>query len=578
MEQYELIIRNGEIVDGSGAPSFRGDIAVRGGLIAAIAPHIDAAAEREIEAGGMLVTPGFVDVHTHYDGQATWDSHLNPSSNLGSTTVVMGNCGVGFAPCRPEDRQVLVQLMEGVEEIPGTALAEGLPWTWESFPEFLDVLASKPRDIDVAALLPHGPLRVYVMGERGVNRETASQEDIASMKVLMEEGMRAGAVGFSTSRTLVHLSSSGEHIPTYQAASSELKQLGESLSGEQGHVFQFISDWVDADEEFSILRETSAKTGARGTFTLLLIDTTLMGIENDPDMWRKQLARIDQAQQEGLDIRGQVLSRPLGIIMGHPASMSSFYRRPTLLGLADLPWDEKIASLRDSATKAQILAEENDNPHIFVQLLNKQYANMYPMEDPIEYLPTPENSVAARAQREGRDPQEWLYDFFLGNNGNNLVYIPAANFSAEVIPQLLRHPHTVSALGDGGAHVGSICDTSANIYLLTKWVREKKVIELSEGIKMLTRQPAELYSLYDRGLIAKGMKADLNIIDFDRLQLRTPHIVHDLPAGGKRFLQDADGIIATLVSGQVIYRDGKPTGALPGQLVRGNQADPRAGI
>ena len=335
MEDYDLIIRNGEIVDGSGAPPFSGDIAVSDGLIAAIAPHIEARATREIEAGGMLVTPGFVDVHTHYDGQATWDSHLTPSSNLGSTTVVMGNCGVGFAPCRPQDREVLVQLMEGVEEIPGTALAEGLPWTWESFPEFLDVLAAKPRDIDVAALLPHGPLRVYVMGERGVNREPASQQDIARMKVLLEEGMQAGAVGFSTSRTLVHLSSSGEHIPTYQAASSELKQLGESLSGEQGHVFQFISDWVDADEEFSILRETSAKTGARGTFTLLLIDTTLMGIENDPDMWRKQLARIDQAQHEGLDIRGQVLSRPLGIIMGHPASMSSFYRRPTFLGLAD---------------------------------------------------------------------------------------------------------------------------------------------------------------------------------------------------------------------------------------------------
>lgn len=578
MEDYDLIIRNGEIVDGSGAPPFSGDIAVSDGLIAAIAPHIEARAAREIEAGGMLVTPGFVDVHTHYDGQATWDSHLTPSSNLGSTTVVMGNCGVGFAPCRPQDREVLVQLMEGVEEIPGTALAEGLPWTWESFPEFLDVLAGKPRDIDVAALLPHGPLRVYVMGERGVNREPASQQDIARMKVLLEEGMQAGAVGFSTSRTLVHLSSSGEHIPTYQAASSELKQLGESLSGEQGHVFQFISDWVDADEEFSILRETSAKTGARGTFTLLLIDTTLMGIENDPDMWRKQLARIEQAQQEGLDIRGQVLSRPLGIIMGHPASMSSFYRRPTFLGLADLPWEEKIASLADPATKAQILQEENDNAHIFVQLLSKQYANMYPMEDPIEYLPSPEESVAARAQREGRDPQEWLYDFFLGNDGNKLVYIPAANFSAEIIPQLLCHPHTVSALGDGGAHVGSICDTSANIYLLTKWVREKKLIELTEGIKMLTRQPAELYSLYDRGLIAKGMKADLNIIDFDRLQLHTPHIVHDLPAGGKRFLQNADGILATLVSGEVIYRDGEPTGALPGQLVRGNQADPRASI
>jgi N-acyl-D-amino-acid deacylase len=578
MATYDLIIRNGEIVDGSGRPPFHGDIAVSDGLIAAVAPRIDATAGNEIDAAGMLLTPGFVDVHTHYDGQATWDSHLAPSSNLGTTTVVMGNCGVGFAPCRAADRQVLVQLMEGVEEIPGTALAEGLPWTWETFPQFLDVLDGKPRDIDVAALLPHGPLRVYVMGERGVNRETANRQDIARMKALLEEGMQAGAVGFSTSRTLLHLSSSGQHVPTYQAASSELKQLGEALSGERGNVFQFISDWVNPEEEFSILRETSAITGAKGTFTLLLIDTTQMGIENDPDMWRKQLARIDRAQEEGLDIRGQVLSRPIGIMMGHPASMSSFYRRPTFLGLADLPWDKKIARLRDPEIKAKILSEENDNPHIFVHLLNTQYGSMYPLQEPIEYLPAPEDSVAARAKREGRDPQEWLYDFLLGNNGNNLVYIPAANFSPEIIPQLLRHPHTVAALGDGGAHVGSICDTSANIYLLTKWVREKKLIGLADGIKMLTREPAELYSLYDRGLIVKGMKADLNIIDFDRLQLRTPHIVHDLPAGGKRFLQDADGILATLVSGEVIYRNGEPTGALPGRLVRGKQADPRGGI
>jgi N-acyl-D-amino-acid deacylase len=577
MNQYDLIIRNGEIFDGSGGPSFHGDIAIRDGLIAEVAPAIEGAATEEIDAGGMQVTPGFVDVHTHYDGQATWDAHLAPSSNLGATTVVMGNCGVGFAPCRPTDRQVLIQLMEGVEEIPGSALAEGLPWTWESFPEFLDVLASKPRDIDVAALLPHGPLRVYVMGKRGTDREAATQDDIEKMKELMAEGLAAGAVGFSTSRTLVHLSSSGEHVPTYEAASSELKQLGEALSGDQGHVFQFISDWVDPDEEFSILRETSAKTGAKGTFTLLVIDTTMLGIENDPDMWRKQLGRIEKAQQEGLDIRGQVLSRPLGIIMGHPASMSGFYRRPTFLGLKDLPWDEKIARPKEPGIKAKILEEENDNPHIFVQLLKTQYANMYPMEDPIEYLPSPDDSVAARARRENREAEEWLYDFFLGNNGNNLVYIPAANFSEEAIPQLLSHPYTVAALGDGGAHVGSICDTSANIYLLTKWVREKQLIALTEGIRMLTRQPAELYSLNDRGLLAQGMKADINIIDFNRLQLHTPHIVHDLPAGGSRFLQNADGIAATLVSGKVIYHNGEATGALPGQLIRGQQSDPRAG-
>jgi N-acyl-D-aspartate/D-glutamate deacylase len=571
MTEYDLVIRNGEIYDGSGTAPYRGDVAIRDGLIAAVGERVSGTGAEEIDAAGNLVTPGFVDVHTHYDGQATWDSHLNPSSNLGATTVVMGNCGVGFAPCRPADRDVLVQLMEGVEEIPGTAMAEGLPWTWESFPEFLDELESRPRDIDVAALLPHGPLRVYVMGERGLNREPANDEDIARMKTLLAEGLDAGAVGFSTSRTLVHLSSTGEHVPTYRAATSELKQLGEALSGDKGHVMQFISDWEDPEEEFGILRETSAKTGARGTFTLLQVDVERLGVDVAAATWEKQLKRIEQAQQDGLDIRGQVISRPVGIMMGHTASMSSFYRRPSFLALEELPWEEKIARLMDPDVKARILSEENDNPHVFVQLLASNYHMFFPMEEPIEYLPADEDSVAARAVREGRDPQEWLYDYLLGNDGRNLIYIPVVNADERVIPELLGHPYTVAALGDGGAHVGSICDTSSNIYLLTKWVREKGVFDLAQGIRMLTRQPAELYSLNDRGLIAVGMKADINIIDFKRLQLRTPHIVRDLPAGGKRFLQNADGLLATLVSGQVIYRDGEATGALPGRLVRGRQ-------
>jgi len=575
MTQFDLIIRNGEIFDGSGKGSFTGDIAIKDGLIEQIEASVSARANREIDATGMIVTPGFVDVHTHYDGQATWDSHLNPSSNLGATTVVMGNCGVGFAPCRMEDRGALIQLMEGVEEIPGSVLAEGLPWTWESFPEFLDTLEGKSRDIDVAVLLPHGPLRVYVMGERAINRESATPDDIHKMKVLLEEGVNAGAVGFSTSRTLLHLSSTGENVPTYQAATTELKQLGASLCGDRGHVFQLISDWDDPQEEFNILRETSANTGAKGTFTLLVIDYAMLGMKHDIGLWREHIARIEDAQSNGLDIRGQVISRPVGILMGHPASMSSFYKRPTFLSLAELPWDEKIQKLKDPDVRQKILAEENESPHIFVQLLNSRFEQMYPMEDPLEYLPSAEDSVAARAALDDVDPQEWLYDFFLGNNGQNLVYIPAANFAEDVIPQLLRHPYTVAALGDGGAHVGSICDASANIYLLTKWVREKKVIELAEGIHMLTRQPAELYSLDDRGLIATGMKADINIINFEQLKLNTPHIVHDLPAGGKRFLQSVDGLLATIVSGQVIYENGEATGALPGKLIRGQQTDPR---
>ena len=566
MAEYDLIIRKGEVFDGSGGPSARLDVAIRDGIIARVAPSIEGSADRVVDADDRIVTPGFVDVHTHYDGQATWDSHLNPSSNLGTTTIVMGNCGVGFAPCKPEDHEVLVQLMEGVEEIPGSAMDEGLPWNWESFPEFLDALEAKPRDIDVAALLPHGPLRVYVMGERAVNREPATADDIEKMKALIREGIEAGAVGFSTSRTLVHRSSTGDFIPTYKAATEELKALGASLSGEKGSVFQMISDWEDADDEFSILQEIAERTGAKGTFTLLDLAPT-------PNLWHEQLKRIENAQASGLDIRGQVISRPVGILMGHPASMHTFYARPAYKALANLPWDEKIRKLRDPEVKAQILTEESERPHVFVQIFEKRFRNMYPLEDPIEYLPKPETSVAAMAERDNREPSEWLYEYLLGNNGNNLVYIPAANFS-ENIPDLLTHPHTVSALGDGGAHVGSICDTSANVYVLTKWVKDRKRIELAQAINMLCRQPAELYSLHDRGLIAEGMKADVNVIDFQALKLHTPHIVHDLPAGGRRFLQNADGIDLTVKAGEVIFENGEATGALPGRLIRGSRQVP----
>ena len=568
MSHYDLIIRNGQVVDGSGTGGRICDVAVSSGKISCLGKNIDATADREIDASDMLVTPGFVDVHTHYDGQATWDTHLNPSSSLGTTTVVMGNCGVGFAPCRAEDRNVLIKLMEGVEEIPETAMNEGLPWTWESFAEYLDCIESKPHDIDFAALVPHGPLRVYVMGERGVNREAATAADIENMRSLLADSLAAGGVGFSTSRTLVHRSATGDFVPTFEAASSELKQLGEALSGEAGHVFQFIADWKDPIDEFSILRETSLKTGAKGTFTLLDLDAT-------PSLWREHLDRIEAAQAEGLDIRGQVISRPVGILMGHQASMSPFYDRPTFKGLAMLPWDEKMAALGNADVKAKILGEANERPHIFVKIVMSRYDNMYVMDEPIDYLPSIDRSVVHLANAENREPEEWLYDYLLTDNGNSLIYIPAANFS-DNIPELLQHPHTIVALGDGGAHVGSICDASANLFVLTKWIKERKLLKLEQGINLLTRQPAEFYSLFDRGLIAEGMKADINIIDFDALALHTPHIVHDLPAGGKRLLQNANGIKATIVSGHVIYENGEATGALPGKLVRGKQSDPRS--
>ena len=560
MKHYDIVIKNGQIYDGTGNAPYHADIAIQDGKIAAIEPALTASAERTIDAEGKIVTPGFVDVHTHYDGQATWDNHLAPSSNLGTTTVVMGNCGVGFAPCRQEDHDVLIKLMEGVEEIPETAMSEGLPWDWESFPEYLDSLDKRPRDIDVAALLPHGPLRVFVMGQRAVNREPATEADIEAMKVLLKEGVDAGAVGFSTSRTLVHRSADGNLVPTYKAATRELKSLGESLSGQKGHVFQLISDWEDPQDEFSILKEVSEKTGAKGTFTLLHLD-------NEPDLWEEQLSMVESAQSEGLDIRGQVLSRPVGMMMGIPSSMNPFYRRPSYMALDDLPWETRLERLKDPETKAAILSEDNINPHIFVRIFNDRFDKMYPMEDPIEYLPDADQSVAARAEAAGEQPASWLYDFFLENDGKNLIYIPAANYNAD-IPRLLQHPFTVSALGDGGAHVGSICDTSANVYVLTKWVKKESKVELAKAIHLLTQQPASLYSLTDRGTLDVGKKADVNVIDIDRLQLKTPHIVHDLPAGGKRFLQNAEGLEATIVAGEITFLQGQPTGALPGKLVR----------
>jgi len=568
MADYDLIVRNGNVIDGSGAPMRVADVAVLDGKIAAVQTNIAGTTVKEVDATGKIVTPGFVDVHTHYDGQATWDSHLNPSSSLGTTTVVMGNCGVGFAPCRPDDRDVLIKLMEGVEEIPETVMNEGLPWAWESFGEFLDFVESKPHDIDVAALVPHGPLRVYVMGERGVNRETATAEDIAQMKVLLAESVKAGGVGFSTSRTLVHRSSTGAFVPTYEAATDELKQLGESLSGDEGHVFQLIADWREAEDEFGILRHTSEKTGAKGTFTLLDLDGT-------PTLWREHLDRIEDAQAHGLDIRGQVISRPVGIMMGHPASMSPFYDRPSFKALDNLDWDEKMKALQDPITKAKILNEANEDPHVFVKIVMNQFDNIYVLDDPIDYLPGPERCIASLAAADGRDQEEWLHDYLLTNNGQSLVYIPVANFS-ENIPEMLAHPNTVLALGDGGAHVGSICDTSANLYLLCKWVKEKALFSLEDAIHMLTRQAAELYSMKDRGLLQADMKADINIIDIEALKLHTPHIVFDLPAGGKRFMQNADGIEVTICAGEIIYEQGVATGALPGKLIRGQQRDPRA--
>ena len=564
MPQFDVLIRNGQVVDGTGKPPFIADIAIQSGRIAAIGKDLGTATA-EIDAGGLLVTPGFVDVHTHFDGQATWDERLWPTSQQGETTAVMGNCGVGFAPCRPQDRNTLIALMEGVEDIPDTALHEGLPWTWESFPEYLDALGQRRYDIDIAALLPHGPLRVYAMGERAVRREQATPEDLQLMQELVQQGLAAGAVGLSTSRTMAHRSKSGDFTPMYQAVSDELLQLGLSLRNQSNSVFQMISDFDNTEDEFSILTRVSQATGCAGTLSVIQYP-------HKPQLHRELLQHIAQANADGLCIMGQVLNRPVGVLMGFECSLNPFSCKPSYEALAQLPPTERINALREPATRQTILSEPDRNPHLFMEYFGHNYAGMYPWRgtEP-SYLPRPEESVQALADAAGIAPLEWMYDFMLGNDGQALVYLPMANYinnDCSALHELLKHPNTVPALGDGGAHVGTICDGSATTFLLTEWVRNRGLFKIEEAVRLLTQRPAALYGFGDRGTLQVGKLADINIIDLPALKILPPQIIRDLPAGGKRFLQSADGYRYTLKSGQITYRDGVATDALPGKLVR----------
>ena len=564
MPHFDMLICNGCVVDGTGAPPFVADVAVLDGRIAAIG-HLLGSAAQTIDATGLLVTPGFVDVHTHFDGQATWDQQLWPTSQQGVTTAVMGNCGVGFAPCRPEDRDTLIALMEGVEDIPDTALHEGLPWTWESFPEYLNALGERRYDIDIAALLPHGPLRVYAMGERAVRREPASEQDLQTMQQLVQQGLAAGAVGLSTSRTMAHRSKSGDFTPMYQAVSHELLQLGLSLKDYPNSVFQMISDFEDTEQEFSILSRVSQATGRASTLTVIQYPYR-------PQLHRELLQLITQANADGQRITGQVLNRPVGVLMGFECSLNPFSCKPSYEALAHLPPAERIHALGDPATRRRILSEQDRQPHLFMAYFGHNYAGMYPWQgDAPVYLPQPEDCVQAQADAAAVPPLEWLYDFMLGNNGQALVYLPMANYlnhDCSALHELLSHAHTVPALGDGGAHVGTICDGSATTFLLTEWVRERGLFSIESAVQRLTQRPAALYGFHDRGTLEAGKLADINLIDLQALKILPPQIVRDLPAGGKRFLQKAEGYRYTIKSGQITYRDGVATSALPGKLVK----------
>ena len=562
-----LVIRNGTIVDGTGGEPYQADLAITGDRITAIGGAIPQGTE-EIDATGKLVTPGFVDVHTHYDAQVTWSSRLSPSSWNGVTTVLLGNCGVGFAPCHPDQHDMLVKLMEGVEDIPEVVLTEGLPWTWHSFPDFLDTLGRNEYDVDVAAQVPHAALRVYVMGQRGADREPATEADRARMAELTAEGLRAGALGFSTSRTLNHRTLDGKHIPTLRAEEAELTAIAHAMRQEGAGWMQIVSDFEDQEGEFGLFRRLAEESTRPVTLTLLQSDVR-------PEGWRELLGQIAEANDAGLRITGQVRSRPTSVLLGFELSQNPFMRCESYMQIAHLPFEERMKSLRDPAFRARVLTEPFQGGRRASRV--QRWDRMFPLGDPPNYEPPPEDSVAARAAREGRTPEEVAYDLMLGDDGRAILYLPVTNYAAgnlDIVRDMIADPNTLLGLGDGGAHVGIMCDATATSYTLTHWTRDRPrggLFPVAWAIKRLSADNAHAIGLHDRGVLAAGKKADINIIDYDRLRLRSPRIVYDLPAGGKRLVQVTEGFEATIVSGAVVYRNGEATGALPGRLVRGQQ-------
>ncbi len=560
-----LVIRNGTIIDGTGGDPYEADLAVTDGKISAIGGTIPKATE-EIDARGKLVTPGFVDVHTHYDAQVTWSDRLSPSSWNGVTTILMGNCGVGFAPCHASQRDMLVRLMEGVEDIPEVVLTEGLPWNWHSFPDFLNALAARRYDVDIASQVPHAALRVYVMGQRGADREPATAEDRRRMAELTAEGLAAGALGFSTSRTLNHRTLDGKHIPTLRAEEAELTEIAHAMRDAGKGWMQIVSDFEDQDGEFGLFRRLADASARPVTITLLQSDAR-------PDGWRALLSQIKDANESGLRITGQIRSRPTSVLLGLELSQNPFMGRPSYKRIANLGFQERVKALRDPEFRARILAEAFEGSRRGRRVEN--WDRMFPLGDPPDYEPSADKSIAAQAAREGRTPEEVAYDLLLERDGKAILYLPVTNYAAgnlDVVHEMIADPNTLLGLGDGGAHVGIMCDATATSYTLTHWTRDRprgSLFPVSWIVKRLTADNANAIGLTDRGVLRTGMKADINILDYDRLRLRSPEIVYDLPAGGKRLVQRTEGFDATIVSGQVVYRNGDATGALPGRLVRG---------
>jgi len=578
---HDLVIRGGTVVDGTGAPGFTADVAVSNGIVTEIGRV--GAAQREIDADGALVTPGFVDMHTHFDGQATWDPYLTPSCWHGVTTAIMGNCGVGFAPVEPTRHEFLINLMEGVEDIPGSALHEGMSFDWVSFPDYLDALERTPRAIDVGTHVPHGAVRAFVMGERGARNEASTADDIEAMATIVEEALRAGALGFSTSRTMGHRAIDGEPVPGTFAAEDELFAIGHALAAVGHGVFELApagtggeaaGDSPDAHEtEIDWIVRLSEATGVPVTFLIMQSHVA-------PDRWRYQVDASRRARAAGTPVYPQVASRCFGMLVGHQSRANPFRTRPTYQSMVDLPLAERVARLRDPEVRARILAEgppPSAPGTLAAQMQRGMFEALYPLGTPPEYEPTADTGLRAIADREGRDIEDVAYDAMLANDGKELLLYPLLNFaggSYDALYEMMTDPITVQGLGDGGAHCGIVCDASMTTYMLSHWVRDRSRgprLELEAAVKRLTADPAALYGLGDRGVLAPGMRADVNVIDFDNVGIERPEMVFDLPAGAGRMIQRSTGYVATVVAGESVVESGEVTGALPGGVVRGPQ-------
>ena len=565
INDFDLIINNGTLVDGTGSKSKIGNIAIKNGIIAAIG-NFSGKANEVIDATNLVVTPGFVDIHTHYDGQAIWDSQLKPSSIHGVTTVVMGNCGVGFAPCKPEDRVKLVELMEGVEDIPAPVMHEGLNWQWETFEEYIKALEKNKLDIDICALLPHAALRVYVMGERAIKHEVATKEDMQIMRKLAKEAVEAGAFGFSTSRTISHKSLKGEYTPTLRAHEDELTAIAMGLSDAGAGFMEIVSDWnePDPETEFEVLKRIVKISGRPVVFSCTQR-------HDRPHFWEDLMAMARQAQKEGLPIRPVVTPRPIGLLLGLNGSQNPFSGTDTYKSISDLPLDRRVIEMRKDEIKNKILSEDPIKGSTFPLINRIGYTQMYRFGSPPNYNPKPQESIEAMAKEKGVTAAELAYEILIENDGNNFIYAPLVNYADHtfgVCKKMLDDKNAIMGLGDGGAHVGFILDAGYPTWLISYWSVKQKVYSMEETVRRLTSDTANAAGLNDRGLLKVGLKADINIIDWENVGSSDPFMTQDLPAGGKRLMQYTKGYVTTIVSGKVTYKNGKFTKERPGTVVK----------